>query len=109
MGLGGKWPADLAEALHSLPFPREQGFRGPLWVHSGDVFARAVIADALCDAQAIAGGVLTPILHEQCDILRSRRRNGAAGGRCSFPPPPPPPPPPPRLPPNHSPPVPHRP
>jgi squalene-hopene/tetraprenyl-beta-curcumene cyclase len=81
----GQWQHDFVEALHTLPFPREQGFRGPLWVHSGDVFARAVIADALCDAQEIAGGVLTPIVNDQCDVLLSRKRSGAAGGWSYFP------------------------
>jgi squalene-hopene/tetraprenyl-beta-curcumene cyclase len=69
-----QWPSGFEEALHVLPFPREQGFRGPQWVHAGDVFQRAVIADALCDAAAFAGDQLSEVVEQEIAYLMSRRR-----------------------------------
>jgi squalene-hopene/tetraprenyl-beta-curcumene cyclase len=80
-----QWQHGFAEAAHTLSFPAEQGFRGPEWIHTGDVFARALIADALLDAAALYGDAIAPVIHSECDYLLSRRRGGVAGGWSYFP------------------------
>jgi squalene-hopene/tetraprenyl-beta-curcumene cyclase len=75
---------DFREAMHTLPFPPEQGFCGPDTLHSGDLFARALIADALCDAASLDPAVPT-LLQREGDYLLTRQRRGRAGGWSYFP------------------------
>jgi len=78
-----QWQTDFEEATHVLPFPPEQGFRGPEWLHRGAVFQRAVIADALCDATALAGDQLRNVIDHEIAVLMSQRR--PHGGWSYFP------------------------
>ena len=82
--LRGHAASHFAEALHSLPFPREQGFAGPRERHHGDIFARALILDALCDARD-AGYDAGDVIARERDYLLAMRRSHGAGGWAYFP------------------------
>jgi len=79
-----EWARRFAEAEHVMPFPKEQGFRGTE-LQNGDVFARAVIACALADANEACAGSLTPLIARDVNLLAARVRHGVAGGWSYFP------------------------
>ena len=79
------WQTHFQETVHVLPFPPEQGFRSPEPMHSGDTFARAIIADAFCDADPLVEGQLARLIDaEIAEILAQRRMHGV-GGWSYFP------------------------
>lgn len=80
-----QWSGDFAESAHVLPFPSEQGFRGPKWMHVGDIFARTVIADALADADERFTGQLETIVDTEIAVLAARARRTGVGGWSYFP------------------------
>ncbi len=73
-----------AEAMHTMRFPHQLGFTGPEEVQRGDVFARALLADALCDARDAGAAGLTEVLEEECMYLVKARRP-PPGGWAYFP------------------------
>ncbi|WP_437601285.1 hypothetical protein [Sorangium sp. So ce590] len=73
---------DFAESKHVMSFPRAQGFRGPADEQVGDVFARALIADALQDDDAEAHA---PLIVGAIEHLLDRRRRDEVGGWSYFP------------------------
>ena len=78
------WRTHFHDAAHIMSFPPEQGFRDPDAVHSGDVFTRALLADALIDADQ-AFGQLDDIIAAELDYLLSTRRTDGIGGWSYFP------------------------
>lgn len=80
-----QWQSHFHETIHVLPFPPAQGFRAPEELHAGDVFARAVIADAFCDADPLVEGQLAPLLATEAVELLGRRRTSGIGGWSYFP------------------------
>lgn len=72
------------DAMHSLPFPRAQGFDAAEDVQHGDVFSRALIADALLDARD-GGAAVEPIIAGEVDHLLRQRRSDGVGGWAYFP------------------------
>jgi squalene-hopene/tetraprenyl-beta-curcumene cyclase len=75
-----QWNLGFGEARHIMEFPRELGFGGPQH-QRGDVFQRAIIVDALCDADKGCNGRLWPIVEHEVSYLLSRRDPGRCGWR----------------------------
>lgn len=69
---------EFAGASHVLSFPRAQGFTGPRERHRGDVFSRAIIAEALAHAAA-ADRRAHAIVERELAYLRSVRRADGSG------------------------------
>ncbi len=68
-----------------MVFAAEQGFTARRETQAGDVFARALIADSLCDAKALAGSPLEGWIAYEADYLLSTRRPGPMDGWSYFP------------------------
>jgi squalene-hopene/tetraprenyl-beta-curcumene cyclase len=75
----------FGEAKHIMRFNRGEGFRCDRDFQSGDVFQRAIIADALCDADEALGGDLHALIRAEGDYLIDRRRREGVGGWSYFP------------------------
>jgi squalene-hopene/tetraprenyl-beta-curcumene cyclase len=69
----GQWRLGLREAAHVMLFPPEAGFTGPD-VQLGDVFARALVAGSLLDADPHADGQLQPCIDREARYLAAARR-----------------------------------
>jgi squalene-hopene/tetraprenyl-beta-curcumene cyclase len=80
-----QYSTGFAEALHRMPFPAEQGFSVDVPEHCGDIFQRALIADALNDADSMLNGQLKPMIDSEINYLISSRRNTGIGGWSYFP------------------------
>ena len=74
---------DFREAAHTLPFPRNQGFLVDRDFQTGDVFARALIADALLDAREEPG--VAEVLDREINYLVDSRVRDGVGGWKYFP------------------------
>lgn len=79
------WEQAFAPAMHVMHFPRAQGFQGEQERYTGDVFARALITDALQDADAVLGGELGPMIAREIAYLIGVRRQDGIGGWSYFP------------------------
>jgi squalene-hopene/tetraprenyl-beta-curcumene cyclase len=73
------------DAQHRMVFRHRKGFSGATELQIGDVFTRAIIADALCDARDIGGEALSEALAAECSHLVERRRRSGCGGWSYFP------------------------
>ena len=80
-----EWSAEFRDAGHSMVFPHFLGFTGDHERHYGDVFQRAIIADALCDADDALGGALRPPIRREVTYLVGRRLTRGVGGWSYFP------------------------
>jgi len=80
-----QWRQGFGEARHLMVFAAEQGFTARRETQAGDVFARALIADSLCDAAALAGSSIDSWIAYEADYLLSTRRPGGMGGWSYFP------------------------
>ncbi len=69
----GQWRLGLREAAHVMRFPSAAGFTGPQ-VQLGDVFARAIVAGALLDADPHTEGQLQPCIDREARYLAAARR-----------------------------------
>jgi squalene-hopene/tetraprenyl-beta-curcumene cyclase len=69
----GQWRLGFREAAHVMRFPPEAGFTGPD-VQLGDVFARALVAGSLMDADTHADGQLRPCIDREARYLAEARR-----------------------------------
>jgi len=76
--------ASFREAAHTVAFPRAQGFLVDEDEQTGDVFARAIIADALLDA-ARAGFRVAALIDCEVDHLIDSRLESGVGGWKYFP------------------------
>ena len=81
----GEWRHGFPEAAHVIPFPLAQGFTDARELHRGDVFPRALIAEALAAADRLAGGQLAPLVSAEADYLLAQRRRQGVGGWSYFP------------------------
>jgi len=70
---------------HEMPFPTEQGFLGPEITHIGDVFQRAILAEALASASTVTHTSLDGILDREIAYLISCRRMQGVCGWSYFP------------------------
>ncbi|MEM7584563.1 MAG: hypothetical protein AAF560_14330 [Acidobacteriota bacterium] len=80
-----QWHLGFGEAQHIGYMGREKGYQGPTELPSGDVFQRALIADALCDADQWLGGQLRPVIESEARYLVSQRNTSRVGGWRYFP------------------------
>lgn len=80
-----EWQRGFGEARHIMYLPREWGFRVSTDYCAGDVFQRALILDGLCDAQALLGEQLRPVLDAEIAHLLECRRTTGVGGWSYFP------------------------
>ena len=80
-----QWQLGFGEARHIMVFAQEQGFSSSQEYQYGDVFQRALIADALCDVDEQLGGLLQPLLKEEVNYLLNCQRTTGIGGWSYFP------------------------
>jgi squalene-hopene/tetraprenyl-beta-curcumene cyclase len=73
----------FGEARHVMKFDLSR--TGVDNFESGDVFARAIIADCLLDATGLDPAALQPIVNDELDYLISVRRKTRVGGWAYFP------------------------
>ena len=66
-------------------FPHLLGFSGDRERHDGDVFQRAIVADALCDADEALAGALRPLIQREVTYLVDCRLRRGVGGWSYFP------------------------
>lgn len=71
-------PRAFGEARHWMKFPKEMGLESAL-TQSGDVFQRAVIADALCDLPPALLASFAPVLDHELDYLLASRVSALCG------------------------------
>ena len=75
-----RWHLGFGEARHIMEFAPALGLLGPQ-IQRGDIFQRALVADALCDADTLLNGTVRPIVDQEIAYLLSRRDPGRAGWR----------------------------
>jgi squalene-hopene/tetraprenyl-beta-curcumene cyclase len=80
-----EWRRGFGEARHLMRFPRSQGFSGESEIQTGDVFQRALLSEALCEAQALAGSVLQPAIDHEVGYLLRRAIAAPPAGWSYFP------------------------
>ncbi|HBL26882.1 MAG TPA: hypothetical protein DD490_08615 [Acidobacteria bacterium] len=80
-----QWQLGFGEARHLMKFESEEALGLTEQLQYGDVFQRAVIADVLCDADAVLEGKLQPVIDQECAYLLGRRRRTGIGGWSYFP------------------------
>lgn len=74
------------EARHYMRFPRSMGFHVRKDVQMGEVFQRAIVADALCDARDLMEvDGLAEVIRGEADFLVDQRRTDGIGGWAYFP------------------------
>lgn len=77
-----QWRLGFGEARRIGRFARRDGFSALGDHQAGDVFERALIAEALCDADRLLGGQLRPALDYETEYVLSRQdRAGIPGWR----------------------------
>ena len=80
-----EWRTEFRDASHTMIFPHLLGFSGDRERHDGDVFQRAIVADALCDADEVLGGALRPVIEREITYLADVRLRRGVGGWSYFP------------------------
>lgn len=80
-----QWQLGFGEARHIMHLAHEEDFSATQEYHYGDVFQRALIADALCDVAPTLNGHLQPIVDHELNYLLSRRLTSGVGGWSYFP------------------------
>lgn len=83
--LADAWEQGFAAAAHHMHFPRAQGFLAEREWQAGDIFARALITDALQDANVLCGGQLDAMIARELDYLVGARRQDGVGAWSYFP------------------------
>lgn len=84
-----EWRQGFGELRHLMHLGTREGFSSDREYHHGDVFQRALVADALCDARdhlpEVPPGTLDQVLLEETDYLLSAREKDPPGGWKYFP------------------------
>ncbi|HDQ72458.1 MAG TPA: hypothetical protein ENN19_10220, partial [Chloroflexi bacterium] len=80
-----QWRLGFGEARHIMYLTRQEGFSSDQAYHYGDVFQRALIADALCDADLLLAGHLQPLIEREVGYLLDQRLSSGVGGWRYFP------------------------
>jgi len=78
-----QWNLGFGEARDLMQYPEHYGF-DTSDTYFGDVFQRALVTDALCDADPALGGRLQPIIEREAEYLVSQRTDSATGGWCYY-------------------------
>src|SRR5260370_35961492 len=68
-----------------MNFPWDEGFSGATEVQSGDVFQRSLLAESLCQAQALAGPDLELAVAHEVTYLLGRAQPQSPAGWTYFP------------------------
>jgi squalene-hopene/tetraprenyl-beta-curcumene cyclase len=80
-----QWQMGFGEVRHIMSLPARHGFSVSQDYHSSDIFQRALIADALCDANELLEGQLQPWLDYEVAYLVSCRLTSGVGGWSYYP------------------------
>jgi squalene-hopene/tetraprenyl-beta-curcumene cyclase len=80
-----QWRLGFGEVRHIMYLPQNQGFSAKQEYHYGDVFQRALIADALCDANELLNNQLQPLIDYEVQYLGNCRLKSKVGGWSYFP------------------------
>jgi squalene-hopene/tetraprenyl-beta-curcumene cyclase len=80
-----QWQIGFGEVKHVMKFAHEYGFSSPREFHSGDVFQRALIAEALCSTSDALAGELSDVITHETDYLVASRTKTGVGGWSYFP------------------------
>jgi len=80
-----QWQLGFGEVRHIMFLPPSQGFSVSQEYHASDIFQRALIADALCDANELLDGQLQPWLDYEVNYLVHCRLTSGAGGWSYYP------------------------
>lgn len=75
-----QWRLGFGEARDMVQYPRRFGFGLEETCYFGDVFQRALIADALCDADTVLDGQLRPVLDSEIQHILAQRIDSSTGG-----------------------------
>jgi squalene-hopene/tetraprenyl-beta-curcumene cyclase len=76
---------DFSEAGHVMPFPKEQGFTADQEMQCGDIFQRAIIADAMSAAARAGICNVDELIDREIGYLVSKRITSDPGGWKYFP------------------------
>ncbi|HSR67386.1 MAG TPA: prenyltransferase/squalene oxidase repeat-containing protein [Acidobacteriota bacterium] len=79
------WKRGLGEIVHHFELSSLEHMGEDSAIQSGDVFQRAILCDALCDADQLLGGQLADAVDFERRYLVSRRRRDGVGGWAYFP------------------------
>ncbi len=80
-----QWETGFGEAKHVMRFSPEYGFSSKQEFHSGDIFQRALLTEALCEVNEMLGGVLFEVLEHETNYLIENRVREGFGGWSYFP------------------------
>ncbi len=80
-----EWQRGFGEARHIMRLSHQEGFSAANEYHYSDVFQRALIADALCDANEILNGTLGTVLNYESQYLLGQAVKTGVGGWRYFP------------------------
>lgn len=72
------------EARDQIVYPKQLGFGDGVTCYRGDVFQRALVADAFADANRWLNGGLGPLLARESEYLLSQRMTDGIGGFRYF-------------------------
>jgi hypothetical protein len=79
-----EWCNEFPDAVHVMTFPFADGFRNGSEHHAGTAFPRALVADALTDANELLHGLLDPLLAEEVAVAVAGRRAQPEQGWAYF-------------------------
>lgn len=79
-----QWRLGFGEARDMIQYPRRLGFGSEETCYFGDVFQRALIADAFCDADTLLGSQLRPVLDSEVQHILEQRIDSSTGGWRYF-------------------------
>lgn len=79
-----QWYKGFGEARHIMEFPREGGFHSAQRYQHGDIFQRAIIADALCDVSPFVSDQLQQVLASEVNYLLEQQYPSKLGGWSYF-------------------------
>ena len=80
-----QWQLGFGELCHIMRFPHSMGHTAKGEFQHGDTFQRAVIADILCDVNALVGSQLDSMIAYEVEYLLGKRCADSTGGWCYFP------------------------
>lgn len=80
-----EWCKGFGEARHLMAYPDAFDPDRRREMQFGDVFQRAIIADALCDADELLAGAVRGIIHSEVSYILSQELRDGFGGWSYFP------------------------
>jgi squalene-hopene/tetraprenyl-beta-curcumene cyclase len=83
--LARQWQLGFGEARDMMRYPKELRIGPAEKYYFGDVFQRALIADALCDANPMLDGQLDELLQGEARYLLAQKLSTCRGGWSYFP------------------------